>query len=183
MNGKSGFAIWLTGLPASGKSTLAHLLAQEIKKLGLRVQVLDSDELRRVLTPQPTYEADERKWFYQVLSYIGKLLAQNGINVIIAATAHQRTYRWRASQVFNRFLEIYTKCPVEICMQRDQKGLYKKAMSGEIGNLPGVQQLYEEPQATAIIVDTAENSPVVCVQKILTHLEKFNYIPKREASK
>ena len=177
MNRNSGFAIWLTGLPASGKSTLANLLAQALIKLGLQVQVLDSDELRRVLTPEPTYEAEERRWFYQAITFIGKLLTQNQVNVIFAATAHRRAYRCRASQDFQRFLEIYVKCPVEVCMQRDQKGLYHKAMSGVIDNLPGVQQLYEEPTAPAIVVDTAENSPLVCVRDILTQLEKFDYIP------
>lgn len=172
-----GFAVWLTGLPASGKSTLANLLAHQIDALGLPVQVLDSDEIRTVLTPQPTYSLPERKWFYAALAYLGRLLAQNGVNVIFAATAHQRAYRQRARQHFPSFVEIYVKCPVEVCMQRDQKGLYQKAMSGDIQDFPGVQYLYEAPLAPAITVDTSENGPQVCLQKIVERLRKLEYIP------
>ena len=179
MNEVTGFAVWLTGLPASGKSTLANLLSQEIETYGMPVQVLDSDEFRQVLTPQPTYSPEERKWFYDTLAYIGKLLVQNGVNVIFAATAHRSVYRHHARQHFPRFVEVYIKCPVEICMQRDQKGLYQKAMSGEINNLPGVQQLYEVPDAPAIVVDTGENSPTVCLEKILKRLGEFDYIPPK----
>ncbi len=180
MTDKVGFAIWFTGLPASGKSTLANLLMQELKELNMNIQVLDSDEIRPVLTPQPAYDPQERKWFYNALAYIGRLLAQNGVNVIFAATAHCRSYRQRARQYFPRIIEIYVKCPVEICVQRDQKGLYRKAMNGEIQNLPGVQELYEEPEAPAIVVDTGKNGPQVCLEKIIAQLRRFEYIPGAE---
>jgi adenylylsulfate kinase len=182
MTEEIGFAVWLTGLPASGKSTLANLLAQEIDALGLPVQVLDSDELRQVLTPQPTYRPEERKWFYDSLAYIGKLLAQNGVHVIFAATAHRRDYRQRARRYFPRFVEVYVKCPVETCVQRDQKSLYQKALSGEIHSLPGVQELYEEPVAPAVLVDTGESEPQACLEEILNWLRKFEYIPQRDKS-
>jgi adenylylsulfate kinase len=171
---EQAFAIWFTGLPASGKSTLANLLAQEIEALGLKVQVLDSDELRQVLTPRPTYSAQERKWFYQALAYIGKLLTQNGVNVIFAATAHRSIYRERARVYFKRFVEIYVKCPLEVCIARDQKGIYQKALSGEAQNVPGVQELYEVPEMPAIVVDTEESGPQMCVNSIINDLRKFD---------
>jgi adenylylsulfate kinase len=176
MSEATGFAVWLTGLPSSGKSTLANLLAQEMDKIGVKVQVLDSDDIRQVLTPQPTYSTHEREWFYRVFTYIGKLLAQNGVNVIFAATAHRRVYRNRAVDNFFRFVEVYVKCPVEVCIQRDQKGLYQKAMSGEIKNFPGVQQLYEEPAAPAIVVETVDHGPEECVEKIINRLEEFEVL-------
>lgn len=177
MDNTAAFAIWLTGLPASGKSTLANLLAQEISRYGLSVQVLDSDEIRQQLTPEPDYSSEERKWFYTTLVFIGELLVRNGVNVVIAATAHRRAYRQQASLRFSRFVEVYVRCPLNICMQRDQKGLYQKAMNGTITSLPGVQVLYEEPDAPAVIVDTQKNSPQECVEKILNQLEVFAYLP------
>lgn len=177
MSSDDSFAIWLTGLPASGKSTLAILLSQEIEVLGLPVQVLDSDEIRQILTPQPVYSPAEREWFYKALAFIGKLLVQNGVNVIFAATAHRSFYREQAKAHFSRFVEIYVECSLEVCIARDQKGIYEKALSGEANNVPGVQVLYEEPDMPAIIVDTANNDPQTCVEKIIRDLKTFEYIP------
>jgi adenylylsulfate kinase len=176
MSSEQAFAVWFTGLPASGKSTLANLLAQEIEALDLKVQVLDSDKLRQVLTPQPTYSAQERKWFYHALAYIGKLLAKNGVNVIFAATAHRSIYRERARAYFERFVEVYVKCPLEVCITRDQKGIYKQALSGEAQNVPGVQELYEVPEMPAIVVNSEENDSQICVNNIINNLGKFGYL-------
>lgn len=170
------FALWLTGLPASGKTTLANLLAEELKQRDLQVQVLDSDKLREILTPEPTYSSEERDWFYETLAYIGKLLVQNGINTIFAATAHRQMYRQRAREYLPQLIEIYIHCPIETCMERDQKGIYEKALESKSMHVPGVQELYEEPKAPAIIVDTDELSPLEGVQKILAHLEHFGRI-------
>jgi len=171
-----GFALWLTGLPASGKTTLANLLAEELNKRNMRVQVLDSDKMREVLTPQPTYSSEEREWFYDVLAFIGKLLVQNGVNTIFAATAHRLDYRQRAREYLPQFIEVYVRCPVETCMERDQKGIYKKAMGSKTMHLPGVQELYEEPEAPAIIVDTEEKAPLEGVQKIIARLDDFGHL-------
>ena len=170
------FALWLTGLPASGKTTLANLLAEELDRRGLRVQVLDSDKMRKILTPEPTYSAEERDWFYETLAYIGKLLVQNGVNTIIAATAHRLEYRQRAREYLPEYIEVYVRCSIDTCMERDQKGIYKKALGSKDMHVPGVQELYEEPKAPAIIVDNEESSPLECVQKILAHLEHFGRI-------
>ncbi len=173
------FALWLTGLPASGKTTLANLLAQEFGRRDMQVQVLDSDKLRQVLTPEPTYDADERDWFYEVLAFLGQLLVQNGVNTIISATAHRLVYRQRAREYLPQLIEVYVRCPVKICMERDQKGIYKKALGSKSMHLPGVQELYEEPEAPAIIVDTEEQTPLEGVQKIIAHLEHFGRLPDK----
>lgn len=170
------FALWLTGLPASGKTTLANLLAEELNRRDMQVQVLDSDKLRKVLTPDPTYSAEERDWFYETLAYIGKLLVQNGVNTIIAATAHRLVYRQRARDYLPQYIEVFVRCSVKVCMKRDKKGIYKKALASKTMHMPGVQELYEEPEAPAIIVNTEENSPLACVQKIITRLEDFKHI-------
>jgi adenylylsulfate kinase len=170
------FALWLTGLPASGKTTLANLLAEELDRRGMPVDVLDSDKVRKVLTPDSTYSAEERDWFYEALAYIGKLLVQNGVNTIIAATAHRLEYRQRAREYLPQYIEIYVRCSIDTCMERDQKGIYKKALGSKDMHLPGVQELYEAPDAPAIIVDTEENSPLEGVQKLLARLEDFGHL-------
>lgn len=172
------FALWLTGLPASGKTTLANLLAEELEQRNFQVQVLDSDKLRKVLTPDPTYSFEEREWFYEVVASLGQLLVQNGVNTIIAATAHRQVFRLRARDYLPELIEVYVRCPVKICMERDQKGIYKKALGSKSMHVPGVQELYEEPAAPAIIVDTEEHPPLEGVQKIIAHLEHFGSIPQ-----
>lgn len=174
----SAFSIWFTGLPASGKTTLANLLAQDLAEKDIRSQVLDSDKLRKVLTPQPAYTSEERDWFYNTLAFIGGLLVNNGVNTIIAATAHRREHRERARKHMPEYIEVYVRCPLQTCIERDQKGIYRKAIEGNASTVPGVQELYEEPTMPAIIVDTEINPPTVCLKKIVERLEDFGHIPK-----
>lgn len=172
------FAIWFTGLPASGKSTLANLLAHEMELRQRRVQVLDSDQLREVLTPQPTYDAEERAWFYQTLAYIAGLLVDNQVSTIVAATAHRREYRLRAREYLPEMIEIYVECSLETCMARDQKGVYAKAMSKDAAHVPGIQEFYEVPEMPAVIVNTEQQSPSECLAKIMKRLTDFGYLEK-----
>lgn len=174
--GDYGWVIWVTGLPSSGKSTLARGLAERLKGLGIRVEVLESDELRRVLTPSPSYSEEERRWFYGVLVYIASLLARNGVNVIIDATGNRRIYRDLARRRFKRFVEVYARCPLEVCMKRDVKGLYKRALEGRITTLPGLQRPYEEPTNPEITVDTDRLSPEKAVEAVLEGLRKLELL-------
>jgi len=174
------FAIWLTGLPASGKTTIANLLAEELRQRNLHVQVLDSDRLREILTPVPSYSSEERNWLYRVIAFIGKLLIDSGANVIIAATAHRRVYRQQARKYIPDLIEIYVRCSLETCIKRDEKGIYKKALSGDALTVPGVQELYEEPEAPVIVVDTDKGSPLDGVQTVIDRLAAFERIPDRK---
>lgn len=171
MADREGFAIWLTGLPASGKSTLAMQLVDTLRQRQIVVHVLDSDELRQVLTPQATYSPEERAWFYKTVIYIGTLLTRYGVNVIIAATAHRREYRENARSAFNRFVEVYVRCPLEVCIKRDRKGIYKKAQAGNASSVPGMQVLYEAPESPEMVVDTQEQSAWECERQIMDFLE------------
>jgi adenylylsulfate kinase len=176
----AGFAVWLTGLPASGKSTLAEGLASELHERGMRVQILDSDKLRSVLTPEPTYSPEERSWFYQVVAFIAHLLTQNSVNVVIAATADRRRYRDHARQLMERFAEIFVKCSLATCMTRDEKGIYEKALAGQAATVPGLQVPYEPPLDPAAVVDTEETSPQEGVQQIVTALERLSFLQQGE---
>jgi adenylylsulfate kinase len=166
-----GFALWFTGLPASGKSSVANRTAELLEGHGLRVHVLDSDDLRRVLTPSPTYDEEERRWFYAVMAYIGALLADHGVNVLFAATAHRQAYRNRARNRIDRFAEVHVKCSLETCRRRDPEGLYARAAQGRIDNLPGVQSPYEAPQEPDLVVDTERHDPAACAAQVLRFLQ------------
>lgn len=176
MSPPNGFAIWLTGLPAAGKTTLAVALATTLQQQGTPVQILDSDELREVLTPQPSYTPEEREWFYRTMVYIGQLLVQNGANVIFAATANRRRYRDRARKAMARFVEVYVSCSLEVCMNRDRKGIYEKARAGEATTVPGVQIPYEPPQEPALVVDSEHETAVEGSRRIMNWLEANAFI-------
>lgn len=165
-----GFVIWFTGLPSSGKTTLARLLQQRLAEQGINTQLLDSDELRRQLTPQPTYSAAERDWFYEMIVFLAQLLSQNGVNVLIAATAPQRKHREIARERLSRFAEVYVDCPIEVCQARDPKGLWQAASEGKISTLPGAGAAYEPPLSPEVHVDTNQLSPEQAIQHILRAL-------------
>lgn len=168
---ENGFALWFTGLPASGKSSVAKRTAEALARHDLPVQVLDSDDLRSVLTPTPTYDESERQWFYGVMVFLGRLLVKHGVNVLFAATAHKRAYRSHARDQINRFAEIYVQCAPETCSRRDPKGLYAKARQGQIDDFPGVQLAYEPPDQPDLVVDTERHDPAACAAQVLRFLQ------------
>lgn len=165
-----GFVLWLTGLPSAGKTCLARELVGLLAERGMAVQILDSDELRRVLTPDPTYSPQERDWFYDTLGYIAALLARNGVRVIVAATAPRRDHRRAARQRVERFAEIYVHCPVEVCRSRDAKRLWQRSDAGQITNLPGAGASYEPPLAPEVRVETARLPPEKAARQVLAEL-------------
>ena len=172
---KPGVAIWLTGLPSSGKTTIAKALKNLLLEREVTVQLLDSDDLRQKLTPHPTYSSEERDWFYDLVTFLAELLTDNGVNVIIAATASRRAYRQAARARIERFAEVYIDCSPEICRARDSKGLWKKADKGEIGFLPGVGEPFEPPESSEVRLDTAGLSIEVAAQNILYELDKKGF--------
>lgn len=172
---KPGFAIWFTGLPASGKSSLARETKRLLRERGIPVQILDSDELRKVLTPEPDYSQQERDWFYDVLVYLAGLLTDNGANVLIAATASRQSYRRAARARLARFAEVYMDCPPQACQQRDPKGLWAKAAAGEIANFPGVDAPYEIPLNPEVRVDAENTPPAQGARRVLNQLEEQGF--------
>lgn len=172
----SGFALWLTGLPGSGKSSLARALAQHLHHNGIRLQILDSDDLREILTPQPTYSAAERDWFYRVIVHMGLLLTQNDVPVAFAATAAKHRYRDFARQRIDQFAEVHVQCSLETCMQRDPKGLYARALSGEITNLPGLQTGYEAPRHPEVVVNTEQQTAAEGAREIISRIKTLGFV-------
>jgi len=157
----SGVAIWITGLPGSGKSTVAD----EIKKLQPEFILLRMDELRKIVTPKPTYSDFEREMIYRALVYLAVKLTEAGHDVIIDATGSLRKWRDLARQLIPRFAEAYLKCPIKICMEREKdrvntreapRDIYKKGAAGS--PVPGVTVPYEEPLNPEILIDTDKAS-------------------------
>ena len=158
MNRSPSFAVWLTGLPASGKSTIAHELRPRLEALGLTVEVLESDAVRRILTPAATYSRDERDLFYRALAFTGERLVAYGVTVLFDATASRRAYRDVARSMIPRFAEVAVECPLAVCMQRDRKGTYRKGERGETRSVPGLQEPYESPLVPELRIDTVRRT-------------------------
>jgi len=160
------FGIWITGLPASGKSTIVKALRPQLEALDLTVEVLESDEVRRLLTPKATYTSEERDVFYRALAFTGQRLIEHGVTVVFDATASRQAYRDLARGMIPRFLEVAVECPLEVCMRRDRKGTYQKGLSGESRTVPGLQTPYESPANPELRIDTTKLSAPEAAQRI-----------------
>jgi len=171
----SGWVIWVTGMPGSGKSTLARLVARRLHRRHVPAQVLSVEMVREVLTPRPRYTEEERHVVYRALVFVSTMLARNDVNVIIDATANRRRYRNEARRRITRFAEIYLKCPLEVCMQREKgrkrrfgapSRIYAKARTGASKTVPGVGVPYEIPLSAELTVDTSLLRPNQSAEQI-----------------
>jgi adenylyl-sulfate kinase len=174
---KGGFVVWLTGLPASGKTTIARLLEQKLRNLGVGVEVLDGDEVRQGLSKGLGFSREDRETHLRRVIYVAKLLSRNGVGVIAAFVSPYRSIRDYARKETTNFVEIYVKCSIETCVKRDTKGLYRKAMAGQIRDLTGLQDVYEEPEEPEIIVSTENCSPEESVNQTLEGLRRLGLVP------
>jgi adenylylsulfate kinase len=173
---KDAFAIWVTGLPASGKSTLVASLKAQLAARGIDVAVLESDALRHIFTPHPRYDEEEREAFYRQMVYIGALLAQHGVPVIFDATGNRRRYRDQAPQQIPRFLEVYVDCPLETCVTRDPKGIYRQGLKGATQSVPGLQATYEPPESPDVVVHGDSEMPEAAAQSVIAKLLQKQYL-------
>lgn len=175
MSEQQGFAVWLTGLPASGKSSLARELVKQLQARNVTAVVLESDAMRKILTPEPTYSEEERDRFYHTLTELGELITRNGTNVIFDATANKREYRDRARGLINKFLEVHVACPLEVCAKRDPKGIYAQAAFHKATTVPGLQAIYEPPLKPDLTLD-GQAAPETGAVLILDKLKQLLYI-------
>jgi adenylylsulfate kinase len=171
MKERQGFAIWITGLPASGKSSITRELVGKLKDEGVVPAILESDALRSILTPEPSYGPEERDRFYLQMARIGEMLCREGIPVIFDATANRRDYRNHARARIASFLEVLVECPLEICRKRDPKGIYAAADEGRTSSVPGVQVPFEPPLQPDVIVDCRED-PLINADAIFRRLRE-----------
>ena len=176
----SGFAVWLTGLPASGKSAIAAALRPRLEALDLRVEVLESDAVRRVVTPAPIYSPEERALFYRTLAFMGSRLVAHGIPVLFDATANRRAYRDFARSLIPRFMEVVVECPLEVCVARDRKGTYQKGLAGKSATVPGLQEVYEPPLAPEVRVDSTRMTPAAAADLIMAALQAQRFTASAE---
>jgi len=178
---RPAFAVWITGLPASGKSTLARALKAKLSERGVDAAVLESDSLRQLLEDHPRYDRAGRESFYRTMVLIGTILTEHGVPVIFDATANRRQYRDRARRQIARFLEVYVDCPVGICESRDPKGIYRRAREGQAADVPGLQDPYEPPETPDIVVHGASDPADAAAARVIEKLVEKSYLLRTSA--
>lgn len=171
-----GVTIWLTGLSGAGKSTIGALLASELRHRGLPVETLDGDVVRTNLSKGLGFSREDRDTNIRRIAFVSKLLTRNGVAVIVAAISPYQNTRDEARREIGRFCEVYVKCSLDELVRRDVKGLYARALRGEIANFTGVSDPYEEPTAPDVVVETERESPAESVARILAALERAGYV-------
>jgi len=171
-----GFTLWFTGLSGSGKTTIAQGVEQELRRRGLRVERLDGDTVRQGLTRDLGFSKEDRDKNIERVTFVAKLLTRNGVAVLCSFISPYRERRALTRQEIGEFIEVYVECPLEVCMQRDVKGLYAKAIAGQIPEFTGISDPYEPPENAEIICHTAEETPEQSVAKVLSYLEEHGYI-------
>jgi adenylylsulfate kinase len=173
-----GYTLWFTGLPSSGKSTLARMVETRLTQMGFHTEVLDGDEVRLRLSKGLGFSKEDRDENIRRISYVANIITRCGGVAITCAISPYREIRDEARKEIGRFVEIYVKCPIEECIKRDVKGLYKRAISGEIPNFTGISDPYEEPLRPEITLETNIETMNESVEKILRILKELGYIEK-----
>ncbi len=167
-----GFTLWFTGLSGSGKSTITTHLVKDLRKRGVKLEVLDGDVVRENLSKGLGFSKEDRDTNIRRIAFVANLLSRNGVGVITAAISPYAEIRDEAHEMMgDRFLEVYVKASVEACAERDVKGLYEKAFKGEIKEFTGVSDPYEPPENPALVLDTESESPEESAQKVIALVE------------
>jgi adenylylsulfate kinase len=170
------FAVWLTGLSGSGKSTIARELVAQLHHRGVEVAVLESDVMRTQLTPFPRYDEAERDFFYAALAELGAFAVGRGVAAVFDATANRRAYRDAARAKIALFAEVYVDTPLEVCAARDPKGLYRAAREGKSTTLPGLQAAYEPPLKPEIVLRGDRGTPAQAAESVAAFLAARQWI-------
>ena len=173
---QKGFTLWFTGLSGAGKSTIAQKVTQTLLDRGLKVELLDGDVVRTNLSKGLGFSKEDRDIHIKRIGFVCSLLTRNGIIAIASVISPYREIRDHNRRLIGNFVEVYVKCSLETCIKRDVKGLYKKALAGEIKNYTGISDPYEEPLNPEILIDTDKLTEEESVAKILKTLEELGYL-------
>ena len=177
-NDHNGFTLWMTGLSGSGKSTITDILIDRFEERQVPLEVLDGDIVRENLSKGLGFSKEDRDTNIRRIAFVADLLSRNGVPVITAAISPYREIRDEARETMgDRFIEVFVKASVEVCAERDVKGLYAKAFSGEIKEFTGVSDPYEEPLDAEIVLDTENETPEESAGRLIALLEERQLIP------
>lgn len=176
MSQEQGFTLWFTGLSGAGKSTLANLVSLELRERGHLVEILDGDEVRTHLSKGLGFSKEDRDTNIRRIGYVCRLLSRNGVVAISAAISPYREIRHEVRRAHDRFFEVYVKCALEELVRRDVKGLYEKALRGEIAHFTGVSDPYEEPLDPELVIESDREAAEESLAKLIATLEHRGYI-------
>lgn len=171
-----GFTLWFTGLSGAGKSELATRIAEKLTVKKKNVEILDGDVVRQSLTKDLGFSEVDRKTNLERVTFVARLLSRNGVATLVSFISPYISARDAAKKETTNFIEVFVKCPIEVCIERDVKGLYKKAIAGEIEKFTGISHPYEEPLNADIVVETHKETPEESVAHIMEYLSSNNYI-------
>jgi adenylyl-sulfate kinase len=176
MREQKGFTLWFTGLPCSGKSVVADRVAEILREKGLKVERLDGDIVRQSLTRDLGFSKEDRDENIRRVTFVAKLLTRNGVAVLTSFISPYREIRAHARKEIGNFVEVYVRCPVEVCMKRDVKEMYRKAIAGEIKEFTGVSDPYEEPLDPEILLETDREPVEESAGKVIQRLNDLGYL-------
>src|SRR5688572_10430939 len=179
---QQGFTLWMTGLSGAGKTTIAVALTKLLNERGILIERLDGDVVRESLTKDLGFSKEDRDKNIERVTFVAKLLTRNNVVVLTAFISPYKKTRDYSRHEIGEFLEVYVRTPMNVLLERDVKGLYKKAMAGEIQNFTGVNDPYEEPANPDLVLDTADETIEESAAKVIALLEDRGYIPRQAAT-
>jgi adenylyl-sulfate kinase len=171
-----GFTLWFTGMSGAGKSTISQIIEQRLRALGAKVEVLDGDVVRTHLSKGLTFSKEDRDENIRRIGFVCELLSRNGVIAIVAAISPYRAVREEVRAKVGDFVEVHVHCPIEVLADRDVKGLYRKALAGEIANFTGISDPYEPPLAPEVTVDSSQETPETSADRIWATLEHLGLV-------
>ena len=179
--GERGFTLWFTGLSGAGKTTIAEIVERELRERGKKVEVLDGDIVRTNLSKGLSFSREDRNINVLRIGFVANLLTRAGVGVIVSAISPYKEARDQVRRRIVDFVEVFVDAPLEVCAERDVKGLYKKAMSGEIQGFTGVSDPYEPPAAPDLVLKTDEEEPEDSARRVIEKLEFYGYLQPVES--
>jgi adenylyl-sulfate kinase len=174
---QQGFTLWMTGLSGAGKTTIAKILETKLHERGVRFERLDGDVVRESLTKDLGFSKEDRDKNIERVAFVAKLLSRNGVGVVCSFISPYQAQRDMVRSETTNFIEVFVHAPLEVCAERDVKGMYKKAMAGEIPNFTGVSDPYEAPENPDILIPTYQETPEDSAERVIAYLEEHSLIP------